>query len=95
MIIESPIKVYADLTKGINAWLCAPIDAAGAVGTRLMRELDLRYEIRRIRNINLALPDRDDLMMECFDSANKRRYPERHRNSCRRTIRRHRVTHYP
>ena len=86
--MESPVRVQADLSEGVNAWLCAPIDAARAIGTRLMEEWDYRRESRRMRNIlesaNLALPEigdgstapDDDWMTEWFDLASKRSYQE-------------------
>ena len=86
--MESPVRVQADLSEGVNAWLCAPIDAARAIGTRLMEEWDYRRDSRRMRNImesaSLALPEiedgstapDDDWMTEWFDLASKRSYQE-------------------
>ena len=86
--MESPVRVQADLSEGVNAWLCAPIDAAKAIGTRLMEEWDYRRDSRRMRNImesaSLALPEiedvstapDDDWMTEWFDLASKRSYQE-------------------
>ena len=86
--MESPIKIHADLTEGINAFLLLFPDGMRAVGERLAEEYDYRRDSRRMRNIAtaaaLAVPDMDkgatapddDWLTEWFDLASKRNYPD-------------------
>lgn len=86
--MESPIKIHADLTEGINAFLRLIPDGMRAVGERLTEEYDYRRDSRRMRNITtaaaLAVPDMDkdatapddDWLTEWFDLASKRSHPD-------------------
>ena len=86
--MESPIRVQADLTEGITAFLRLVPDGMRAVGERLTEEYDYRRDSRRMRNITtaaaLAVPDMgkdatapdDDWLTEWFDLASKRSHPD-------------------
>ena len=86
--MESPIRVQADLSKGLNAWLTLLPEGMRAVGNRLTEEYDHWRDSRRMRNIvtavEIAVPDMDqdatspddDWLTEWFDLASKRSTPD-------------------
>ena len=86
--MQSPIRVTADLSEGLNALLLLIPNGVKAIGERLTEEYDYRRDTRRMRNIAnaaaLAIPEiketatapDDDWMTEWFDLASKRSYQE-------------------